>query len=273
MRACRPRGYGGAARPACPPGGARLPGRWKPAAGCTMLALMDSGTAAGRVLGVDACRRGWIAVAIEGAVTGAYFAEDIAALVARAQADGPVAVVAVDMPIGLADRGFRQADVLARAEIGPLWASVFMTPAREALLAADHAAASAVNRRLTGHGISIQAFALKPKLLEVERWARATAAGVVEIHPEVCFARLAGGPLTARKSSWAGAEQRRALLAGAGIRLAGDLGPAGALAGVDDVLDAGAAAWAARRVLSGAARPIPDPPEVFSDGWPCAMWA
>jgi predicted RNase H-like nuclease len=235
--------------------------------------VLRTRTGAGRVLGVDACRRGWIAVSAEDAVTGAYFAENIQALVARAQADGQLAVVAVDMPIGLADRGQRQADLLARAEVGPLWASVFMTPVREALLAADHAAASAINRRLTGHGISIQAFALKPKLLEVEQWARAAAIRVVEIHPEVCFARLAGGPLTARKSSWAGTEQRRALLAGAGLRLAGDLGPAGAFAEVDDVLDAGAAAWAARRVLSGDARPIPDPPEVFADGWPCAIWA
>ena len=234
---------------------------------------MNSGTADGRVLGVDACRRGWIAVAADDAVTGAYFAADIQELVALAHADGPLAVIAVDMPIGLPDRGQRQADMLARAQIGPLWASVFMTPVREALFAADHAAASAINRRLTGHGISIQAFALKPKLLEVERWAPAAAVRVVEVHPEVCFAQLAGGPLTERKSSWAGTERRRTLLAGAGIRLAGDLGPAGAFAAVDDVLDAGAAAWAARRVLSGDARPIPDPPEVFSDGWPCAIWA
>jgi predicted RNase H-like nuclease len=227
----------------------------------------------GRVLGVDACKRGWIAVAVEDAVTGAYFAEDFPALIARAQADGPLAVVAVDMPIGLPDRGHRRADVLARAEIGPLWPSVFMTPVREALLAADHATASAINRKLTGHGVSVQAFGLRPKLLQVERWVRAAAVRVVEVHPEVCFARLAGGPLTARKSSWAGAAQRRALLAGAGIRLAGDLGPAGASAGVDDVLDAGAAAWAARRVRHGQARPLPDPPEVFADGWPCAIWA
>jgi predicted RNase H-like nuclease len=89
----------------------------------------------------------------------------------------------------------------------------------------------------------------------------------------VCFARLAGGPLTARKSTWAGAERRRALLAGAGIGLAGDLGGAAASAGVDDVLDAGAAAWAARRVLRGDARPLPDPPETFSDGWPSAIWS
>lgn len=166
----------------------------------------------GRVLGVDACKRGWIAIAVEGAVTGAYFAEDIAALMARAQADGPLAIVAIDMPIGLPDREHRQADVLARAAIGPLWPSVFMTPVRQALLAADHGTASAISRQLTGHGISIQAFGLKPKLFEVEQWVRKAAMRVVEIHPEVCFARLAGAPLTFRKSSWAGAERRRAFL-------------------------------------------------------------
>jgi predicted RNase H-like nuclease len=63
------------------------------------------------------------------------------------------------------------------------------------------------------------------------------------------------------------------MLAGAGIRMAGDLGSAGASAAVDDVLDAGAAAWAARQVLLGHAQPIPDPPETFSDGWASAIWS
>jgi predicted RNase H-like nuclease len=226
----------------------------------------------GRVIGVDACKRGWIAIAVEDGSTGAYFAEDIQLLIARAEADGPLDVVAVDMPIGLPDRGQRQADVLARAVIGALWPSVFMTPVREALMAADHAAASAINRELTGQGISVQAFGLKSKLFQVEQWVRKTPVRVVEIRPEVCFARLAGAPLTARKSSWAGAERRRALLADAGIRIAGDLGRAGAYAAVDDVLDAGAA-WAARQVLSGRAQPMPSPPETFSDGWACAIWS
>lgn len=212
----------------------------------------------GRVLGVDACKRGWIAIEVEDAIAHAYFAEEIQTLMGRAEADGPLAVVAIDMPIGLPDRGRRQADLLARAAVGPLWPSVFMTPVREALLAADHAT---------------QAFGLRSKLFQVEQWIRQTPVHVVEIHPEVCFARLAGGPLTTRKSSWAGAELRRALLGDAGIRLAGDLGGAGAYAAVDDVLDAGAAAWTARRVLSGDAQPVPNPPEIFSDGWACAIWS
>jgi predicted RNase H-like nuclease len=40
---------------------------------------------------------------------------------------------------------------------------------------------------------------------------------------------------------------------------------------VDDVLDA-VAAWTGRRILAGEAASLPDPPEVFSDGWPAAIW-
>ncbi|MBE3014159.1 DUF429 domain-containing protein [Microbispora sp. NEAU-D428] len=248
---------------------------------------MNDGRVPGaRVLGVDACRAGWIGVVPpagpgDGGAARAYFAPRVADLVALADADGEVAVVAVDMPIGLPDgapggppgRGRRLADVRARAELGPRWRSVFMTPVRAALEADDYASAVAVNRRLTGEGVSRQAFGLKEKLLEVERWVREAGRRVVEIHPELSFARLAGAPLPHPKTTWAGAERRRELLAAAGVVLAGGLGRAGAAAGVDDVLDAGAAAWTALRVAAGEARPLPDPPEVFSDGIPCAIWA
>jgi hypothetical protein len=42
--------------------------------------------------------------------------------------------------------------------------------------------------------------------------------------------------------------------------------------GVDDVLNAAVAARTALRVASGQARPVPDPPETFGDGLPCAIW-
>ena len=94
----------------------------------------------------------------------------------------------------------------------------------------------------------------------------------MEAHPELSFAALAGAPLASRKSTWAGAAERRSLLERAGIVLPGDLGRAGAQAAVDDVLDAAAVAWTARRVAAGSARSLPDPPERFSDGIPCAIW-
>jgi len=229
----------------------------------------------GRVLGVDACRAGWIGIALSGGDPRPYAAPTIRELTEQATADGPLGVVAIDIPIGLADAGRRRADQLARAALGRRWPSLFITPVREAVQAGDFPAALAANRRLAGEGISRQAFALAAKILDVDGWLRGISrppATVVEAHPELSFAELAGAPLAVRKSTWAGAERRRALLARAGITLAGDLGLAGEQAGVDDVLDAAAAAWTARRVSQGTARRLPDPPETFSDGLPCAIW-
>lgn len=86
-----------------------------------------------RVLGVDACKAGWVGIALAGNRTSAYVATTIDELVVLAEADSSVAVVAIDMPIGLPDRGRRQADVLAREAVGPLRSSVFITPVRAAL--------------------------------------------------------------------------------------------------------------------------------------------
>lgn len=225
-----------------------------------------------RVLGIDGCRQGWIAIALSGEQVHAYFGPRIGELVSAVTKDGELDAVAVDMPIGLPDRGRREADVLARRAVGARWPSVFMTPTREALEAENHAAAAAINQRLAGEGVSRQAFALKDKLLQVDRWIRETSLRVVEVHPEVSFARLAGAPLPVRKTTWAGVERRRALLEGAGIAVPRELGHAGVMAAVDDVLDAAVAAWSARRVATGQARPMPSPPQIFSDGLACAIW-
>ena len=64
---------------------------------------------------------------------------------------------------------------------------------------------------------------------------------------------------------------RRALLAGAGVRLPDDLAGAGAVP-ADDILDAAAAAWTARRIVSGEASSMPSPPEPNDAGLPIAIW-
>jgi predicted RNase H-like nuclease len=225
-----------------------------------------------RVLGVDACRAGWVAIAWSGGEIRAYVHEDIGAIAALAAAEGPVEVIGIDIPIGLADTTIRQADLLARKAAGARWASVFVTPVRPALALADYQQASALNRQLTGSGISRQAFHLRDKILQVDDWLPRAPCPVVEVHPELSFAMLGGAPLTDSKSTWAGAVRRTRLLADAGIEASGDLGLTGMLAGVDDVLDAAAVAWTAARVARGAARCLPDPPERFSDGVDCAIW-
>jgi predicted RNase H-like nuclease len=226
-----------------------------------------------RVLGADVCSKGWVGVASGPDCADAYFGRTIGDLVTAAEADGEIEVVAIDIPIGLPDNGFRMADERARQVVGNRWQSVFMTPVREALLAGDHATAVGVNQRLAGKGVSRQAYGLRTKILEVDGWVRDCGHTVIEAHPEVCFATMAGGPLATRKKTWAGAQQRRKLLDGAGIRLKNELGLAGEMAAVDDILDAAATAWTARRFVRGEARSIPEDPEVFSDGIECAIWA
>ncbi|NEA30136.1 DUF429 domain-containing protein [Streptomyces sp. SID13031] len=225
-----------------------------------------------RVLGVDACKAGWVGVLRADGNVSAFVASTMELLIAQVEQSGPLEVIAIDIPIGLPDTTLRAADHLARSEIGRLSSSAFTTAVRTALQAPTHAEAVVINRRLSGQGVSIQAYGLRARIFEVETWIRQTDALVVEVHPEVVFARLAGAPLTVRKSTWAGAERRRALLADAGITLQGELGLADQAVGVDDVLDAGAAAWSALRVAQGKAESLPNPPELFTDNWPAAIW-
>ena len=81
------------------------------------------------------------------------------------------------------------------------------------------------------------------------------------MHPELSFAELAGAPLAETKHSPAGRARRRALLAGAGVPLPASVPGAAE----DDLLDAAAVAWSARRIAAGTARVLPDPPAQRGD--------
>lgn len=215
-----------------------------------------------RVLGVDACRRGWAGVLLdEDGATDGVFLERLAAA-DELEVDG----IGVDIPIGLATDRPRTADVAARSFLGRRRASLFTTPVRAAFDQPSHAAASALNREVAGAGISIQAWGLREKVLEADRWARTTHHELWEVHPEISFALLLGEPAAHPKKTWAGQQERRAALADAGIHL-DDVGEVGALAAADDVLDAAAVAWSTRRLVRGEGRSWPDPPEHYDD-WP-----
>jgi predicted RNase H-like nuclease len=75
---------------------------------------------------------------------------------------------------------------------------------------------------------------------------------------------MAGKPLLYGKKSWAGMWMRLELLGSAGIELPSSLGDADVV-GIDDVLDAAAAAWSALRIASGKALSLPSPPERIDD--------
>jgi predicted RNase H-like nuclease len=138
------------------------------------------------VVGIDGCRKGWIAVELTGdGPPVAHFLDhitEVAELLPRAE------VVAIDIPIGFGHRYPRQADVEARALLTGQASSVFMTPPRWVLGADTYAEANAIARERPGQGISRQAYHLREKIFEVDAWHDDAAATVVELHPELASA-------------------------------------------------------------------------------------
>jgi predicted RNase H-like nuclease len=223
-----------------------------------------------RVVGVDACKRGWVAVVLaDGAFAGAHLTATLAELLESVQ---DVRVVGVDMPLGLVDHGWRDADAAAVAVLGPRRSSLFRVPPRPVWDEPDFAAANARCRELTGFGMSRQAWGLGVKLREANDCRRRHSGMLYEVHPEVSFRHLSGSPLPYAKTTWNGQALRRTLLREHGVVLPDDLGAAGRAA-TDDVLDAAAAAWSAHRVATAAAVSYPDPPQATDDGDRIAIWA
>jgi predicted RNase H-like nuclease len=223
------------------------------------------------VVGVDACKGGWVAVALRPEARPSLHYLPTLVLLATEVPDAQI--VAVDIPIGLPTAGRRQADVEVRKTLGARVNSVFHTPVRPALEAATHAEATAISVQLIGSGISAQSYALRNKILEAEAWLPSAPCPVFEVHPEVSFALLLGRPASAPKKTWAGMLERKEGLRAGGIDLDHFAGGAAAAAGVDDVLDAAVAAWTGLRLLGGTATSFPDPPELDADGRDLAIWA
>ncbi|MBB4780126.1 DUF429 domain-containing protein [Streptomyces rapamycinicus] len=229
------------------------------------------GCAESPVVGVDACRTGWVAVTLdgEGRFAGADTAGALSELLGRVP---DAAVVAVDMPLGLLAEGWREAEALARAKVAPHGSRVFPVPPREVWEADDHDDANRISQRLTGQKVNSQTWGLAAKLREANACRDGGDHRLYEVHPEVSFAALdEGRPVSWSKKSWNGQAVRRRLLEARGIVLPDDLGAAGRVP-PDDVLDAAAAAWSARRVALRAARSLPDPPQVTETGLPVAIW-
>ncbi len=220
----------------------------------------------GGFVGVDGCRRGWVAVTLD--AEGARFA--VVGRIAPIAVSGAARVM-VDMPIGLPETGYRACDLAARQILGPARSRVLLG-ARRPLLAhvADYAAANAWAKQ-DGKGISVECWNLLPKIAEVDAVITpALQARVLECHPELVFQRLNGGAALPPKRTPEGLRLRRALLAAAGFdaldRWLAALGGSGARA--DDLLDACVLALAARAPLG----PVDCAPEVDARGLRMEIW-
>lgn len=216
---------------------------------------MSAGTRTGLVAGIDGTRGGWVAIVLDGdghVVDDLVLAPEESDLAELAAAE----VIAIDVPIGF---GPREADRAARSFLAGAASTVFSTPPREVLQ----------QQYGPGLGVSAQAHALGRRILHVTELAQRDDR-IHEVHPEVSFRAMnEGRPLRYRKKSAGGAFERIDLLRQQGIELTRL--ETVATAPLDDVLDAAAAAWSARRIAAGSAVTLPGPPEIV-DGRQIAIW-
>lgn len=219
---------------------------------------MTPDTTGPTVLGVDGARRGWVGVVWDGAAPVPCFAPTLEALCGRAEADaGPIAAVAIDMPIELEHTDRRRCDVEARPLLGARRSSLFAPPLLAAIDHTTYAAANAWSKAAVGRGISKQAWMLVPKIREVRAFVTGTDLRVHETFPELSFRAMNGGrPLTHAKRTWTGMASRLELLQDAGLVLPVEAGDAGDVA-ADDLVDAAALAWSAMRIARGRGEHVP----------------
>ncbi len=199
----------------------------------------------------------------------------------------PVAMIAVDIPIGLPDRigpGGREADVAARTVLGDRRSAVFAVPSRAAVMEPDYRRACDIAFQTSEpqRKISKQAFNLFPKIREVDAaMTPDVQQRIREVHPEVAFAALNGW----RPLAWAkkvksqpnapGLDLRRSLLTGAGYNptfLQPPVWLKRKQAGPDDLLDAAVNSWSAVRLFKGSARCFPERPVTDVKGLRCEIW-
>ena len=216
--------------------------------------------------GVDGCPGGWIAAILHpdgGTRVERFAGHDPARLLARAD----IGIIVIDVPIGLPDRGSRQADLAARRLLGrPRASSVFPAPLRSMLgaVTADSALeiwsrAAAIGREVEGRACSRQLAAILPRIAAVDRRVTPVLQDrLVEGHPEVSFALLARRRgLRHQKRAPAGRTERLGLLRPHFPDILERLdGVAGGVGG--DAVDAYALLWTARRLSGGEEMRLPE---------------
>jgi len=224
------------------------------------------------VCGMDGCKAGWVAITKD-LSSGRISSRLCVSVRELVRNESSVQVFAIDIPIGLRERGPRTCDREARRLLGRgRSSSVFPAPIRPVLAASSYNAACQIRLQEEGKKLSRQAWEIVYKIREVDELLRQTLklqSMFREVHPEVSFFFLAGGqPMRHSKKKRAGKEERRKLLEPIfGHWLHSALAERRDLAcNEDDILDAFAALWTAERIASGISQTIPTAPQKDSFG-------
>jgi predicted RNase H-like nuclease len=145
-------------------------------------------------VGVDACKKGWFAVALDRQCI--WDIEIFKRIDVWGSAFQNASIIFIDMPIGLPYGNKRKCDTETRKILNRRASSVFPVPCREALHARTYGQACRINQQVLGVKLTIQTWNISAKILEVDRFLRNNKQArrrFRESHPELCFWALAGG--------------------------------------------------------------------------------
>ena len=224
------------------------------------------------ISGVDGCSWGWLAVTKElptGRIawsvhtsTESLFAEHQTAK-----------VIAIDIPIGLPERGPRMCDLKARQLLGAQRGeAIFAAPTRPELPTDDAAAVRGADDKPQAGKRTWHALRVLKRVMQVDAVLRKFPGlrdRVHEIHPEVSFFFLGGGrPTRHSKETPVGRSERESLLTAAFGRAVTEALTACyyTQTTADDVFDAFAALWTAERIHNKKHLTLPPAPPVDTAG-------
>ena len=162
-------------------------------------------------IGIDACRGGWVTATMrDHQITSFELFRD---LLSHLEDLKKVHLIFIDIPIGLPEKEQpRRCDGLLRKSLrGRYASSVFSVPVRKAVFADDYPTANALNKEISGKGVSKQSWNICGKVREADvllDQQNDLREKMLECHPELAFQVETGGEVFEKKKTEEGFRQR-----------------------------------------------------------------
>ena len=217
------------------------------------------------IIGIDGCKSGWFSIweNQDKSIHSSVFS-NLNELKNFFKNESQL-ILGIDMPVVLSEVIPRQADQLARKLLSKKASSVFTAPTPEMLNQPNYEKASLVSKRLFGKSMSLQSWYLFPKIKDVQTMIHHEDMQIYEIHPELSFRAMNNEQVILEsKKTHEGFALRNALLSMHFKNfIFEDIRNQHARKDVmdNDILDALAVLWSAKRIQSNQASYLPQAPE------------
>jgi predicted RNase H-like nuclease len=217
------------------------------------------------IIGIDGCKSGWFSVweNQDKSIQSSVFS-NLNELKNFFKNESQL-IIGIDMPVVLSEVIPRQADQLARKLLSKKASSVFTAPTPEMLNQPNYEKASLVSKRLFGKSMSLQSWYLFPKIKDVQTMIHHEDMQIYEIHPELSFRAMNNEQVILEsKKTLEGFALRNSLLSMHFKNfIFEEIRRHYARKDVmdNDILDALAVLWSAKRIQSNQASFLPQTPE------------